>query len=161
MNTLGDTGKIIALFMHPEQPNMQMTQVTTMQFIAGKGILGNPRYYDAITKRGKPNTRHVSIIENEMIEIHKTTLNSNKINCNNVRSNVVTNGINLVNLIGRTVMIGNTAIIRFSNKRDPCYKMDHVHKGLMKEMLNGNQGVVAEILVSGDIKIGDVIRVID
>lgn len=161
MNTLGDTGKVIALFMHSEQQNMPMTQVQTMRFVAGRGILGNPRYYDAITKRGKPNMRHVSIIENEMIEIHKLTLNSNKITCANVRSNVVTTGINLVNLVGRTVMIGDRAIVRFSNKRDPCYKMDHVHKGLMKEMLNGNQGVVAEIVVSGDIKIGDIIRVID
>jgi MOSC domain-containing protein YiiM len=147
--------------LHSNEPNKPMNPVQTMQFVAGKGIAGNPRYFDAITKRGKPNTRHVSLIENEIIEIHKYTLNTNTITRANVRSNVVTSGINLLNLVGRDVKIGNTAVVRFSYKIDPCYKMDNIQKGLMKQMMNGKQGVIAEIIVSGEIKIGDVIRPIN
>ncbi len=160
MESLKEVGYVVALFLHSNEPDMLMTSVESMKFIAGSGIQDNPRYFNAVTKRGKPNLRHVSLIEEEMINIHKEKFNSDKITYASVRSNIITKDINLVNLVGKTILIGSTAIVRFSNKRDPCYKMDRIEKGLMKEMLNGNQGVVAEILVSGDVRIGDVIRVV-
>lgn len=161
MESLGKVGQITELFLHSEEPNNPMTKVNSMQFIAGEGILGNPRYYKAITKRGKPNMRHVSLIEEEMILVHKEQFDSDKITNATVRSNVITKDINLVNLVGKIVAIGDNAVVKFSNKRDPCYKMDQLEKGLMKNMMNGNQGVVAEIINSGEVKIGDTIRVIE
>jgi hypothetical protein len=166
MESLGEIGNIVALFLHSDKANMPMLEAESLSLIANEGILNNTRYYKVITKRGTPNKRHVSIIEEEMIDIHKKKLNSqnatnvDNITLNSVRSNIITNGIDLVKLVGKSIAIGDTAIVKFSNKRDPCYKMDNLCKGLLKEMLNGKQGVVAEIIVSGNVRIGDTIRVI-
>ncbi len=161
MESLKNTGYVTALFLHSKEENEPMVEVKSMSLVAGKGILNNPRYYEATTQRGKPNMRHVSMIEEEQILEHEKMLSIDKLELASVRSNVITKDINLVSLIGKLVLIGKEAVLKFTYKRTPCYKMDDVFSGLQKSMAGGRQGILAEIIVSGQINKGDQIQVID
>ena len=132
MESLWEIGYIVSLFLHPDDKNNPMIEVDSMELIENKGILNNNRYYDAKTRRGTNNKRHVSIIENEIINIHEENLNCDRITPISVRSNIVTKNINLINLIGKSIMIGENAVLKVNCKRDPCYKMNRICPGLSK-----------------------------
>ena len=74
-----------------------------------------------------------------------------------VRSNIETSGLKLASLIGHRVAIG-TAILHLYELRDPCDKMDAICQGLRELMLDGKQGVLAEVVQSGRISVGDTIE---
>lgn len=174
MNSLGNIGKIASLHLHSDEKNIKlrnsaepfklhvMKNVSTMKLIAGKGILNNTRYFNTINKiTGNPNINHVSLIEREQISDHRDRLNmSEQIVPGMVRSNIETTDINLTALIDHYVSIGETAVVRFYRARSPCWKMDIIKDGLQKSMKCNQQGVIAEIIISGDIKIGDIIKLI-
>jgi len=75
-----------------------------------------------------------------------------------VRSNIETSGIGLVSLIGKEVEIGE-AILLLYGPRDPCEQMDAICQGLRELMMNNRQGVLAQVIRSGKIQIGDRISV--
>jgi MOSC domain-containing protein YiiM len=74
-----------------------------------------------------------------------------------VRSNIETTGIELTAFVGCEMAIGE-AILRFYEPRTPCYKMDRIAPGLQTLMSQGRQGVMAEIIRSGKIRVGDKIE---
>ena len=71
-----------------------------------------------------------------------------------VRSNIETRGINLTSLVGRQVQVGS-AILFFYEVRTPCQKMDEICPGLRELMEHGRQGVLAQVVRGGVVKIGD------
>jgi MOSC domain-containing protein YiiM len=75
-----------------------------------------------------------------------------------VRSNIETTGIDLVSLIGKEIEIGE-AILSLYAPRDPCAQMDAICQGLRNLMMNNRQGVLAQVIRSGKIHVGDRIRV--
>lgn len=145
--------RIAALFLHPQNPKDDMVQVKSMNLIAGKGILGNVRYWDKITKKGAKLKRHVSAISQESIKEHERQLEmKHPIQPGQVRSNIeLVGGGNLSVLFGKRVQIGKTAIIECFEFRKPCNKMDKIQPGLFQSMKNNQQGVMAEIVVNGEI----------
>ena len=159
MESLGTNGTVASLHLHSEVPNELMKEVKSISVVVGKGIKDNPRYYDAKTKKGLPNKRHMSLIEREQIEEHALFL-SEPLKSGVVRSNIETSGINLSSLLGKKVAIGDNAVVLFTMLRDPCYKMDMICHGLKRLMADGRQGVICEILVSGTINVGDKIRAV-
>jgi MOSC domain-containing protein YiiM len=75
-----------------------------------------------------------------------------------VRSNIETFGLNLVELIGREIEIGE-AVLFLYEARDPCSQMNAVCQGLRELMMNQRQGVMAEVRRGGRISAGDAVRV--
>jgi len=69
---------------------------------------------------------------------------------------VETEGIDLVQLIGKRVKIGE-AILFFYEGRTPCQQMDEICNGLRALMENNRQGVMAEIIQSGTVRLRDAI----
>jgi MOSC domain-containing protein YiiM len=138
-----------------------MKDVDLMTLVAGKGILGNTRYYNTVNKKTKkPNINHVSLIEREQINNHAVAVSIEKIDPGIVRSNIETSGIDLVSLVGKYILIGETAVLYFYKTRIPCWKMDVICDGLQNLMKSKRQGVIAEIIISGNIKIGDTLQII-
>jgi MOSC domain-containing protein YiiM len=132
-----------------------------IEVVAGKGIVGEPRYFGRVSRSsGEPSRRQVSLIEREQIAEHAAALGLQKIVPGVVRSNVETEGVNLIELIGREVRIGNS-ILRLTIPRDPCSKMDTICTGLKDLMANNRQGVLAMVMRSGKIRVGDTIEVPD
>ena len=125
-----------------------------------RGIEGDTRYFGRLSKdTGKATRRQVSLIEREQIAEHAGALGMSSIAPGLVRSNVETSGINLVQLVGQELEIGE-AVIFVNAPRDPCAKMDAICQGLRERMLHNQQGVLAEVRRSGKVRIGDAIRVV-
>ena len=125
--------------------------------MAGKGIQGEPRYFGKVSRStGKPSRRQVSLIEVEQIAEHAAALGMQSIPPGRVRSNIETEGINLVQLIGKRVKIGE-AILFFYEGRTPCHQMDAICTGLKALMENNRQGVMAEVMQSGAVRLRDTI----
>ncbi len=149
-------GRVASLHLHPEEPGEPFTTVASIEVVAGKGIIGNPRYFARKSRSGGPSKRQLSLIEREQISEHAAALGLESIAAGTVRSNIETTGIDLIKLVGKHVQIGN-AIIHFYEPRTPCEKMDAICVGLRGLMSDGKQGVMAQVVRSGQIAIGDAI----
>src|SRR5205823_538656 len=105
---------------------------------------------------GQPSPRQVSLIEREQIAEHAATLGVEAIPPGAVRSNIETIGVNLIELIGREVQVGEATLL-FYDSRTPCQKMDQICVGLRELMGNRRQGVMAQVIRGGTIRVGDAI----
>ena len=151
-------GRVASLHLHPEKAGEPLRAVEQMEVIAQKGIAGNPRKFGVISRStGQPSKRQVTLIEREQIAEHATTLGLQTIPPGAVRSNIETLDVNLIELIGREVQIGE-AILLFYEARTPCEKMDRICQGLRALMESGKQGVLAQVVRGGVIRVGDKVR---
>jgi hypothetical protein len=152
-------GRVASLHLHPVEPGEPLQTVEEIELVEGKGILHEPRYFGKISRRtGQPSRRQVSVIEREQIAEHAITLGLQTIAPGAVRSNIETLGIQLVELIGGEIEIGE-AVLFLYEARDPCSKMDAICHGLRELMMDQKQGVMAEVRRGATIRIGDRIRV--
>ncbi|MEO6181722.1 MAG: MOSC domain-containing protein [Verrucomicrobiota bacterium] len=149
-------GRVASLHLHPREGGKPFQTVAAIKVEKQKGIVGNPRYFGRLSRSGDPSKRQVSLIEREQISEHATTLGLETISPGAVRSNVETTGANLVSLIGQEVQIGE-AILLFYEARTPCSKMDELCAGLRELMRENRQGVLAQVIRSGRIEVGDAI----
>ncbi|HUL51444.1 MAG TPA: MOSC domain-containing protein [Candidatus Nitrosotalea sp.] len=148
-------GRVASLHLHPTEAGKPLLNVDSIEVVAHKGILGEPRYFGRVHHTtGEPSLRQVSLIEREQIAEHAATLGLETISPGAVRSNIETTGINLVSLVGQRVRVGG-AVLFFYQARTPCAKMDAICVGLRSLMENNNQGVIAEVVKSGRIRVDD------
>ncbi len=151
-------GLVASLHLHPAEPGAPLQSVETVELVAGRGIQSDARYFGRLSRdTGQPTRRQVTLIEREQISEHAAALSLPSIPPGAVRSNIETTGINLISLLGREVEIGGAVLLPYA-PRDPCAKMDALCQGLRALMMNNRQGVLAEVLRSGTIHIGDPIR---
>ena len=149
-------GHVASLHLHPAEAG---TPLQGVEVVEAKGILGDNRYFGRLSRdSGQPTRRQVSLIEREQITEHAAALGLQGIPPGAVRSNIETLGVNLIALIGRQVQIGD-AVLFLHAARDPCAKMDAICQGLRARMMNQRQGVLAEVVRSGKIRVGDAILV--
>ena len=151
-------GRVASLHLHPAEPSTPLQAVEAVEVIAGRGVQDDTRYFGRLSRdTGQPTRRQVTLIEREQIAEHAAALRLPSIPPGVVRSNIETMGINLISLLGHEVEIGG-ALLLFYAPRDPCAKMDAICQGLRALMMNSRQGVLAEVLRSGTIRVGDPIR---
>jgi hypothetical protein len=154
------SGFVASLHLHSPIPDGPLQTVDAFELVANKGIAGNVRYFGRTSSSsGKPWRRHVSLIAREQLAEHAATLGLGGIVPGAVRSNIETRGIDLLELLGLQVTIGE-AVLHFYEGRTPCQKMDAICVGLRQLMENNRQGVVAEIISSGRIRVGDTISAV-
>jgi MOSC domain-containing protein YiiM len=151
-------GRVVSLHLHPQEPAAVMQNVHEIEVIQSKGILDEPRYFGRKSSdTGQPSKRQISMMEREQIAEHATTLGLESIPPGAVRSNIETTGIDLVSLLGKEVEIGEAVLLLYA-PRDPCAKMDAICQGLRELMMGNRHGVLAQVIRSGKIQIGDRIR---
>ena len=154
-------GVVASLHLHPTEPGAPLSATESIELVAGKGVAGEPRYFGRLSSStGQPSRRQVSLIEREQVAEHAAALGMQGIPPGGVRSNIETEGIALVPLVGRQVQIGS-AVLHLYAPRDPCHKMDLICQGLRERMMNQRQGVLAEVVQSGRIRRGDLITVLE
>lgn len=151
------TGKVASLHLHPPDSGEPFFAVSEVRAEAGKGLVGDARVFGRKDRKGGPSRRQVSLIAREQIAEHAATLGLPVFAPGAVRSNIETEGIDLMSLAGQEVKVGE-AILFFYEPRTPCPKMDKVAPGLQKLMALGKQGMMAQIVSSGVIRVGDAIQ---
>ena len=120
----------------------------------GKGIV-NDRYYENF----KEKKEQVTLINLEEINNFNSRIKQN-IDAKNFRRNIIISGINLSKLINKKIKI-NEVTLKVHEICQPCkYLQDRLEiPGLIKMLVN-KSGVRAEILTSGIISVGDVIKIL-
>ena len=146
-----------SLHLHPPEPGAPLRSVEAVEVVQAKGILNEPRYFARISRTtGQPSRRQISLIGREQIAEHAAALGMPSIPAGAVRANVETAGIDLVACVGQVLQIGDAALLVFE-PRMPCEKMNAICAGLRERMKNNRQGVLAEVLRSGKIRVGDAV----
>ena len=120
----------------------------------GKGIV-NDRYYGNCKERQE----QVTLINLEEIDNFNNHIKQN-IDAKNFRRNIIVSKINLNELINKKIRI-NEVILKIHEICQPCkYLQDKLKiPGLVKMLVN-KSGVRAEILSSGILSVGDIIKII-
>jgi MOSC domain-containing protein YiiM len=153
------SGRVASIHLHPEKSGAEMLSIGQIDVVAEKGIAQDKRYFGRCSANGQPSKRQVTLIEREVIAGHAATLKLPAIAPGAVRSNIETEDIDLVPLKGKKVQIGSARLL-VGEPRDPCEKMDRIMPGLRALMEDDRQGVLARVIGSGTIRVGDEIRVI-
>jgi MOSC domain-containing protein YiiM len=123
---------------------LPMTSVTSAKAIENLGLEG-----DRHAKAG--SKRQVLLIEAE-------TLERVGLRAGDVRENITTRGIALMELpIGTRLRIGE-ALFELTVECEPCNLMDQLRPGL-KETLKGQRGMLARVAQSGTLSVGDVVLI--
>ena len=148
-------GRIASLHLHSAEPGTPLQAVEAIELIAAQGIQGDNRYFGPLSRdTGQPTRRQVTLIEREQIAEHAVAHGLPSIPPGAVRSNIETTDINLISLLGREVEIGS-AVLLLHSPRDPCAKMDAICQGLRALMMDNRQGVLAQVVRSGTVRVGD------
>jgi MOSC domain-containing protein YiiM len=111
-----------------------------------------------------PNLRQVHLMHGELHD--ELCARGFRVGPGNMGENVTTRGIDLLGLpTGTRLMIGDEAVLEVTGLRNPCVQLDRFQRGLMAAVLSRDAdgrlvrkaGVMAMVLTSGDVHVGDVI----
>lgn len=147
-------GTVESLHLHPPKSGEPLLAVDEVQAEVGKGLVGDHRVFNRKSRTGKASLRQVSLIAREEIARHAAAVGLPGIGPGAVRSNIECSGVDLVSFIGRQMQVGE-AVLLFYEPRTPCWKMDLIAPGLQAVMSLGRQGVLAQVISSGRIRVGD------
>ena len=145
--------KIIEIGITKES-NKEIEKVKSIEVVSGKGIKGDRYFHDFNEEKNQ-----LTLIESENIDYYNKTFDTN-FKYLEFRRNLVTQNIQLNDLIGKTLIIGEIKIKAHDLCR-PCKNLQEKlgKDNIIKEFLRRG-GLRCEILNSGNITIGDDIKII-
>ena len=147
--------KIIAIGIAKESnQKLKIEKVNNVEVIAGKGIKGDRYYHDYNEAK-----KQITLIESENIDYYNKKFSTN-FSYLDFRRNLITENIQLNDLVGKKLSIGQIDIEVHDLCR-PCKYLQEIlgKDNIVKEFLRRG-GLRCEILVSGNIQVGDEIRVL-
>ena len=132
--------------------NQPIKEVNSIEVLANKGIVGDRHFNDF-----NDSYNQLSLIESENIDEYNIKFGLD-IPYINFRRNVVTKGIQLNDLIGKKLQIGNVELEGVELCR-PCRHLTEMlnQKNILKEFMRKG-GLRCQILSSSKISIGDKIN---
>ena len=132
----------------------KINDINEIEVLSGKGIMGDRHFHDYNGYKGQ-----ITLIEKENIDYYNNKYKT-EISYIDFRRNIVTEGIELNNLIKKEIEIGIIKILPYQLCR-PCLHLEQMlnSKDIIKEFLRRG-GLRCEVLVSGKIKIGDKIIIL-
>ncbi len=134
--------------------NQKIQEVESIEVLANKGVVGD-RHFD---NYNDPYCQ-LSLIESENIDYYNTKYGLN-IDYIDFRRNIITRGIELNNLVGKKIKIGNVEVEGVDLCR-PCKHLTEIlnQNNILKEFLRRG-GLRCQILTSSKIYVGDQIKTI-
>ena len=135
--------------------NQQINEVNSIDVLANQGVIGDRHF-----KEFNDPYNQLSLIESENIDDYNIKYGLN-IPYLDFRRNIVTKGIQLNNLVGKKILVGNVEVVGIDLCR-PCRHLTEVleQDNILKEFLRRG-GLRCQVLSSSSIKIGDKIKVLD
>jgi MOSC domain-containing protein YiiM len=154
------TGTVASIHLHSTEGGGPLTSVESVELVEMKGLRGDKRYFGRRSRStGEPTKRQVTLIERETLVAHATALELGSIAPGVARSNFETTGIDLIAAVGRQLRIG-AAVLEVVEARTPCAKMDAIAPGLRQRMEPPGQGILARVVTTGIVHVGDVVEVL-
>ncbi len=96
----------------------------------------------------------------QVLLLEKENLDAMGLGAGVVKENITTAGIRLTGLPhGTRLRLGTQAVIEITKPCSPCFRMDEIRPGLLKEIA-GRRGMLARVITGGEIRKGDSIRVL-
>jgi MOSC domain-containing protein YiiM len=145
-----------------------------IKLIAGHGVEGDVHAGATVKHRSRvrknpeqPNLRQVHLIHQELHE-ELAERGFPEIGPGEMGENVTTSGIALLDLpAGTRLRLGPDAVVEVKGLRDPCNQLDGIAPGLMKAVLDRDEGgglvrksgVMGVVLEGGEVHPGDPIEV--
>ena len=147
-------GKVFRLGITKDN-NKEIEEVNSIEVLANKGVIGD-RHFD---EYNDPYNQ-LTLIEAENIDYYNTKYGLD-ISYKDFRRNIVTKGIQLNDLIGRKLRIGDVEVEGVDLCR-PCRHLTEVlnQPSILKEFLRRG-GLRCQILNSSKISINDEIKILD
>ena len=135
--------------------NQPIKDVNSIDVLSNQGVVGDRHF-----KEFNNPYNQISLIESENIDYYNIKYDSN-IPYVNFRRNIVTTGIQLNDLVGKKILVGNVELEGIDLCR-PCKHLMEVlgQNNILKEFLRRG-GLRCQVLSSSSIKIGDKIKVLD
>ena len=135
--------------------NQPIKEVNSIEVLANKGIVGDRHFNDF-----NDPYNQLSLIESENIDDYNIKFGLN-IPYVNFRRNIITKGIQLNDLIGKKLQIGNVELEGVELCR-PCRHLTEMlnQKNILKEFMRKG-GLRCKILSSSKITVGDTINLLD
>ncbi len=152
-------GEVVSIHIAPKAED-PMKSVKAARAIPGKGLEGD-RYFKASgTYSDRPGpAREITLIESEAIEAMARD-NELAISPGDARRNVVTRGAPLNHLVGREFLVGGVRL-RGIRLCEPCSHLEGLtQRGVLAGLIHRG-GLRAQILIAGEIRVGDAIAPAD
>ena len=135
--------------------NRKIEETDSIEVLANKGVVGDRHF-----KEFNDPYNQLTLIESENIDYYNVKFGTN-IPYINFRRNIVTKGIQLNDLVGKKILVGNVEVEGIDLCR-PCRHLNEVlgQDNILKEFLRRG-GLRCQVLSSSSIKVGDKIKVLD
>ncbi len=145
-------GPVVSLHVAPRSAGA-MSSVAQVHAVPDRGLEGDRFFHSSWSSVGRPD-KAVTLIEQETIEAAGTELNS-KLAPGEIRRNIVTRGVPLVQLLSREFTIGGV-VMRGLRLFEPCAHMESLAgvPGICRALVHRG-GLKATILTEGMIRVGD------
>ncbi len=144
-------GKVLEIGITSNKGN-EIINVDRVQAMSGKGLINDRKF-----KENNHKESQLTLIEIENIN-YFNNISKSKIKPIDFRRNIITENIKLNNLVGTKFFIGKVKIKAHDLCRPCKYLQDKLKKNnFIKEFLVKG-GLRCEILTSGEIKVGDIIK---
>jgi len=114
----------------------------------------------AIAGEGLEGCAHANPPMREILFVSKAHLDSVGVEPGAIRENLTVEGCDVQQWpIGQRVRVGDEAVFEITMVCDPCHRMDELREGLRAE-LEGKRGMLAKIVESGDVAVGDAVELL-
>ncbi|MBS7456429.1 MOSC domain-containing protein [Coralloluteibacterium stylophorae] len=151
--TLPRPGRIEWIGLRPAR-DVPMHEVEAVAAVVGAGLDGD-RY------RGTSGARDVSLVQAEHLPVVATLAGLPRLEPARLRRNLVVSGIPLAALRGRRFRIGDDVVLEGTGPCDPCSRMELALGRGGYNAMRGHGGLVARIVATGVIRVGDAVRPVD
>lgn len=142
-------GRVIWIGLRPAH-RAPVTAVEAARIDLDDGLVGD-RYHSHGAR-----TRQVTLIGAEDLAAIASFMGLERIDPQQLRRNVVVEGLNLDALNGRRFQLG-TAVLEHTGPCDPCSRMEEALGPGGYNAMRGRGGITARVLASGEVRLGSAI----
>ena len=147
---------VVSIFVAPDRGE-PCTEVSEIEAKVEQGLEGD-RKFIASPSADEPSKRQLTLIEIEEIERFNAMEQVDPMQPSEFRRQIVTTGVRLNDLADREFLVGDVRV-RGTMLCEPCKYLSKLTGRDVLRGLAGRGGLCAQILTSGTIRQGDVIRV--
>jgi MOSC domain-containing protein YiiM len=144
-------GRVSWIGLRPAR-GAEMQIVDTAAAIAGRGLTGD---------RARSGDRGITLLQAEHLPVIARFAKRPALAPQQLRRNLVIEGINLLALVKLTFAIGDEVVLVGTGPCAPCGKLDELIGPGGFQATRGHGGITARIERGGTLRVGDHVRVVD